>query len=92
MAIVALLLRATGDFIRRRGRPAPRKEMLMSVILVFICLVLVGDTLAVAISAAVEHFSQSASLMVFFALFAGGFWLSWVVAVRITERFLVRSN
>jgi hypothetical protein len=64
----------------------------MSVILVFIAFVLVGDTIAILISAAVEHFSQSASLMVFFALFTAVFWISWQLAVRITERFLIRAN
>ncbi len=64
----------------------------MSVILVYIVLVLVGDVAAIFISAAVEHFSKSASLMVFFVLFAGVFWLGWIVAVRITERFLVRAS
>ena len=64
----------------------------MAVILVFIVLVLIGDAAAVLISAAAERFSQSVSLMVFFALFTLVFWISWQLAVRITERFLVRSN
>ena len=64
----------------------------MSVIFVYVGLVVIGDVAAVFISAAVEHFSKSASLMVFFALFAGVFWLSWLLAVRITERFLARSS
>ncbi len=64
----------------------------MSVILIFAGLVILGDALAVLISAAVEHFSQSASLMVFFALYAGVFWVSWVLAVWITERYLLRSK
>ncbi len=64
----------------------------MSVILVYVVLVVIGDIAAVFVSAAVEHFSKSASLMVFFVLFAGVFWLSWIVAVRITERFLVRAS
>lgn len=64
----------------------------MTVILVFIVFVLVGDAFAVMISAAVEHISQSASLMVFFALFAGVFWAAWQLAVRVTERYLVRAH
>lgn len=64
----------------------------MSVILVFVGLVLVGDIATVLIAAAVEHFSKSTSLMVFFALFAAVFAISWVLAVRITERFPMRRN
>ena len=64
----------------------------MSVILVFIGLVFVGDFCAVMISAAVEHYSKSASLMVFFVLFAAVFYVAWQIAVRIAERYLVRSN
>jgi len=63
----------------------------MSVILVFVALVLAGDTLAVLISAAVEHWSQAASLMTFFVLFAFVFWAAWQIAVRITERYLIKS-
>ena len=81
-----------GDLVGARGRQFPAEGMPVSVILVYVVLVLIGDVAAVLISAAVEHFSKSASLMVFFVLFAGVFWLSWIIAVRITERFLVRST
>jgi hypothetical protein len=64
----------------------------MSVILVFIAFVLIGDAGAVAISAMVEPLSPSASLMVFFALFAFVFWLAWKLAVIVTERFIVRQS
>jgi hypothetical protein len=64
----------------------------MSVILIFIGLVFVGDFFVVMISAAVEHFSRSASLMVFFALFAVVFVAAWQIAVRLAERYLVRPN
>ncbi len=74
------------------GTASSRLGVVMSVILVFIGFVLVGDTIAVVISAAVERISQSASLMVFFVLFTLVFWLSWMLAVRVTERFLVRSS
>lgn len=62
----------------------------MSVILVFCVFVVIGDALAVDISAAVEHFSQPASLMVFLALFILVFWIGWLLAVRFTERYLIR--
>ncbi len=58
----------------------------MSVILFFTGFVVIGDAVAIAISAAVERFSRSASLMVFFALFTVVFWISWQLAVRVAER------
>jgi hypothetical protein len=64
----------------------------MSVILIYVVLVVAGDAIAVAISTVVEHFSKSASLLVFFALFIAVFWVSWVLAVRITERYLIRAR
>ena len=64
----------------------------MSVILVFVAFVLVGDAVAVGISSVVERFSEPASLLVFFALFVLVFWISWLLAVRVAERFFVRQN
>ena len=64
----------------------------MSVILVFVAFVLVGDAAAVGISSVVERFSESASLIVFFALFVGVFVLAWKLAVHVAERYLVRQN
>ena len=60
----------------------------MAVIFVYVVIVLIGDAAAVVIAGAVEKYSQSASLMVFFALFALVFWVGWIIAVRITERFI----
>jgi hypothetical protein len=62
----------------------------MSVILVFLVFVVLGDAIAVGISAVVEQFSHSASLFVFLALFVAVFWIGWVLAVRVTERYFVR--
>lgn len=64
----------------------------MSMILIYVVLVIAGDAVAVAISTVVEHFSKSASLLVFFALFISVFWVSWVLAVRIAERYFVRAR
>jgi len=64
----------------------------MSVILIFVAFVLVGDTAAVFISYLFERVSNFTSLMVFFALFAVVFYVAWQLAVRVTERFLVRQN
>jgi hypothetical protein len=63
----------------------------MAVILVYVVIVLIGDAAAVVIAGEVERISQAASLMVFFALFALIFWAGWILAVRITERFLVKE-
>ena len=60
----------------------------MAVIFIYVAIVLIGDAFAVVIAGAIERFSQSASLMVFFILFALVFWLGWLLAVRIAERFV----
>jgi hypothetical protein len=64
----------------------------MTVILVFIAFVLIGDTMAVGIATMVERISEPASLLVFFILFVLVFWISWMLAVRVTERYLVRQS
>jgi hypothetical protein len=64
----------------------------MSGILVFVALVITGDAIVVMISAAVEQFSKPASLFVFFGLFALVFWMGWILAVRITERFIIQGR
>ena len=64
----------------------------MSVILVYVAIVIVGDAIAVAISSLVERYSEPASLLVFFALFILVFWAGWIAAVRVTERYIVRQN
>lgn len=64
----------------------------MSVILVYVVFVIIGDTAAVAIASMVEKFSEPASLMVFFALFIFVFWMAWKMAVYVAERYLVRQT
>lgn len=64
----------------------------MAVIFVFIGFVVLGDGLAIGISSMVERFNQPASLIVFFGLFTLVFWIAWVLAVRVTERYLVRQS
>jgi len=66
--------------------------MSMSVILIFVAFVLVGDTAAVFISYLFERISNFTSLMVFFALFGLVFYVAWQLAVRVTERFVIRQN
>jgi hypothetical protein len=64
----------------------------MTVILVFIAFVFVGDAIALGISAIVENFSETASLLVFLGLFIGVFIVSWLLAVKVTERYLVQRR
>jgi hypothetical protein len=64
----------------------------MSVILVFAAFVVLGDLIAIGISSFVERFSSSAGLLVFFALFILVFWVSWLAAVHVTERYILRQN
>ena len=64
----------------------------MTVIVVFIAFVILGDAAAVGISYLFERVSNSASLLVFFTLFALVFFLSWKLAVFVTERYLVRQG
>jgi hypothetical protein len=68
------------------------KDGNMSVILVFVAFVLIGDSIAVGIASIVEQFSESTSLIVFLALFVLVFWVSWQLAVRVTERYILRQN
>jgi hypothetical protein len=64
----------------------------MSVILIFVVFVLIGDAGAVFISYLFERVSNFTSLMVFFALFALVFYVAWQLAVKVTERFFVRET
>ena len=63
----------------------------MAVIIVYVVLVLIGDAAAVVIAGKMEAISQTASLITFFILFALIFWVGWILAVKITERFLVKE-
>jgi hypothetical protein len=63
----------------------------MSVILIFAIFVVFGDALAIGLSSIVERFSETASLFVFLALFILVFWIAWICAVRVAERFQARQ-
>jgi hypothetical protein len=64
----------------------------MSVILVFILFVIIGDTAAIGISYLFGRVSNFASLLVFLGLFILVFGVAWKLAVLVTERYLVRQN
>jgi len=57
----------------------------MILLVAFTITVLVGDLVAVGIAEIVEYFNETASLMVFLALFIGMIPLAWRIAVRSTE-------
>lgn len=64
----------------------------MSAILIYVALVLIGQTMAVGISYFVERFSDSVGLLVFFALFLFVFWAAWKLAVFLTERYVLKQG
>jgi hypothetical protein len=64
----------------------------MSVILIFGGLVFVGDIVSIGIASLVEQFSKFWGLLVFLGLFVGVFCVAWPLAVRLTERFLIRTS
>lgn len=64
----------------------------MSVILVFLAFVVVGDTAAIGISYLFESVSNFVSLLVFLGLFMLVFGIAWKLAVVVTERYLVRPT
>ena len=64
----------------------------MTVILVFIVFVAIGDAINIGISSVVERYSENASLFAFLAMFVVVFIIAWQLAVRITERYLTTST
>ena len=63
----------------------------MTVIAVFAFFVFVGDAIVVGLCSLIEQFSKTGSLFAFLGLFMVVFVIAWFFAVRVTERYLVRS-
>jgi hypothetical protein len=61
----------------------------MQVLAIFTVLTLILEACSVFISAMVENYSPSGSLLVFFVLFVLSFGIAWKLAVYLTERFLL---
>jgi hypothetical protein len=59
--------------------------IIMSLLIVYVIAIMVGDLFAVGIVEIVERYSEKASLGVFLALYFVVFWVAWRVAVRVTE-------
>ena len=57
----------------------------MILLATFLGLVIVGQAANVLIAMGVEQFSETVSLALFFAMYAGVFYLAWQLALRIVE-------
>ena len=57
----------------------------MQIMVFYIVFVLIGDVGAYFLGRTVEHWSPTSSLPVFLASFFIVFWLTWRLAVRVTE-------
>ena len=57
----------------------------MSLIVIYVIGIFVGDAVAVGVAEVVERFSEKGSMIVFLSLYFFVFWVAWVVAVRLTE-------
>jgi len=57
----------------------------MVLLVTYVIVALIGQAIAFSIGAVVDHYSPGNGILVFFPLFALGFWLAWIVSVRITE-------
>ena len=58
----------------------------MNLLLTYIICVLLGQAAVIGLAIVADQFYSSfTSLMIFFPLFFGMFWLAWRVSVRLTE-------
>lgn len=57
----------------------------MGLIIVYVVLVLVGQTLSIGVGIAVDNFSKAAGLAAFLAMYFGMFVVCWKIAVRLTD-------
>jgi hypothetical protein len=60
-------------------------EKIMGLLVWYVVLMILGDIAAYLIGLAVEHYWPSASLAVFLFLYFLFLWVSWVLAVWLTE-------
>jgi len=57
----------------------------MDLLVYYVVLMILGDVAAYLIGLSVEHYWPSASLAVFLFLYFLFLWVSWVLAVRVTQ-------
>jgi hypothetical protein len=56
----------------------------MTLLVVYIGLIIVGDAIAYFVGLAIERAVPGVSLPVFLAMYFGVLWVAWIVAVRLT--------
>lgn len=64
----------------------------MAVMIVYVVTALIGEVIAVQIGLYLDKAVPTYSLPCALALFFGTLFLSWPIAVRITERWIARGN
>ena len=64
----------------------------MAVMIVYVITVIVGETIAIQIGLFLDKALPTYSLPCALALFFSTLFLSWPIAVRITERWIVREK
>jgi CDP-diglyceride synthetase len=57
----------------------------MSLLIVYVALVIMGDLIAYFVGLVIERTAPAASLPAFLAMYSLFLWVSWVIAVRITQ-------
>jgi hypothetical protein len=57
----------------------------MSLLIVYVALVIIGDLIAYFVGLVIERTAPAASLPAFLAMYFLFLWVSWVIAVRITQ-------
>jgi len=74
-------------------RAADLEDISMTVMLVYVAIVAIGQVLAFVVARAFDGFVPAAWSMVFYmALFFGVIWAAWPIAVRLTEKYLVKPD
>ncbi len=61
----------------------------MQVIVIFAVLVVIQNTITATICSFIEAYSAYAGLMAFLGFFVANFVVAWLLAVHITERYLL---
>ena len=71
--------------IAAASRLARRGTKPMSLLIVYVALVIVGDVVAYLLGLVIEREVPAASLPAFLAMYFLFLWVAWVIAVRITQ-------
>jgi hypothetical protein len=64
----------------------------MGIILIFVAFAVMGIAISMGVATVVEQYSSHASLLVFLGLFVAQFIVSWMLAVRVADRFLAPKS